>query len=119
MRYGAGILEFLVRLASALALAAALAGCAPEFPPISAGLAGDHAFKARIARNHGPGSSAATLREELIRQGFTLYADPVTRLNTALFRPENLPCYSETRIDWQEDRRGRITRIQAQRNDCT
>ncbi len=108
-----------MRLASVLVLTAALAGCAPAFPPISAGLAGDHAFKERIARNHGPGSSAAILRAELIREGFTLFADPATRLNTALFRPQNLPCYSETRIDWQEDRRGRITRIQAQRTDCT
>ena len=102
----------------AVAVIAALAGCAPAFPPISAGLAGDHAFKARIARNHGPGSSASLLRTELVREGFTVYADPATRLNTALFRPDNLPCYSETRIDWQEDRRGRITRIQAQRGDC-
>jgi hypothetical protein len=111
--------EFPVRLASALLLATVLAGCAPTFPPIADRLAGDHAFKARIARNHGPGSSADSLRAELFREGFTLVADPVTRLNTALFRPENLPCYSETRIDWQEDHRGRITRIQAQRNDCS
>ena len=96
-----------------------LAGCAPEFPPIAAGLPGDHVFKARIARNHGPGSSAGLLREELVREGFTIVSDPATRLSTALFRPENLPCYSQTRIDWQEDRRGRITRIQAQRHDCT
>ena len=108
-----------MRLASVLILTAALAGCAPAFPPISAGLSGDYAFKARIARNHGPGSSAAILRAELISEGFTLFADPATRLNTALFRPENLPCYSETRIDWQEDRRGRIKSIQAQRGDCT
>ncbi|NNM72951.1 hypothetical protein [Enterovirga aerilata] len=108
-----------MRLVPALAIAAALAGCAPEFPPIAAGLAGDHAFKARIARNHGPGTSAVRLREELIREGFTIVSDPATRLNTALFRPQNLPCYSQTRIDWQEDRRGRITRIQAQRHDCT
>ena len=108
-----------MRLLSFLSLAAALAGCAPEFPPIAAGGPGDQGFKARIARNHPPGSSAKWLRDELIREGFTVYSDPATRLNSALFNPENLPCFSETRIDWQEDRRGRITRIQAQRNDCT
>ena len=108
-----------MRLTPALLVAVALAGCAPEFPPISARVPGDHGFKARIARNHPPGSSAQRLRGELIREGFTLFSDPATRLNSALLRPDNLPCFSETRIDWQEDRRGRITRIQAQRHDCT
>lgn len=96
-----------------------LSGCAPVFPPIAANVPGDHAFKARIARNFPPGSSARLLREELAREGFTILSDPATRLNTARFRPDNLPCYGETRIDWQEDRRGRIVRVEAQRHDCT
>jgi hypothetical protein len=108
-----------VRLVPIVSVAAALCGCAPEFPPMATGLAGDHAFKARIAQTHGPGSSAGRLREVLVGEGFTVLFDPATRFGTALFRPQNLPCYGETRIDWQEDRRGRVARIQAQRQDCT
>lgn len=105
--------------ALASALLAGLSACAPEFPPIVAGTAGNHVFQARIAQAYPPGSRAAPMRAELIEEGFTLYDDRVLRRHSAIFRAENLPCFSSVRIDWTEDRRGRITQIQAQRADCT
>ena len=45
--------------------------------------------------------------------------DRLRRRYSALDRPANLPCYSETRIDWTEDRRGRIVLIQAARHPCS
>ena len=107
------------RALSGLALSTGLAACAPEFPPIVAGSAGDHVFKARIAQAYPPGSRAAAMRSELIREGFTLYDDRALRRHSAIYRAENLPCFSSVRIDWTEDRRGRIAEIQAQRADCT
>lgn len=96
-----------------------LSACAPEYPPIAAGLAGDQAFKARIARNNGPGSPAGRLREELALEGFTIYARPYGRRYRAVLQAQNFPCFSLTQIDWTEDRRGRIVEIAAQRHECT
>ena len=55
----------------------------------------------------------------LAREGFALLEDPVARRYSAILRPDNLPCYTATRIDWTEDRRGRIALIQAARHSCT
>lgn len=103
----------------ALVLVAGLAGCAPAFPPVATGVPGDHGFKARIARDYPPGSPARRLRDDLSAEGFVIAMDPVTGYGTALSRPANLPCFGETRIDWREDRRGRVVRVQAQRLDCS
>ena len=59
------------------------------------------------------------LRDELLRENFRLAGDDALRAYTATFAPPNLPCHSLTRIAWSEDRRGRITRITAERHDCT
>ena len=96
----------------------ALAGCAPLYPPI-AERGGDAAFKARIAETYRPGRRGADLRAELLREGFTLLADPGAGRYSALFEPSNLPCFTSVRIDWTEDRRGRIALIQAQRHPCS
>ena len=102
-----------------LALALLLvAGCAPQFPPL-AERGGDAAFKARIAETYRPGTRGADLRAELLREGFTLLADPGARRYSGLFEPSNLPCFSSVRIDWTEDRRGHIALIQAQRHPCS
>lgn len=93
-------------------------GCAPSFPPL-AERGGDSAFKARIAATYPPGSSGERLRADLAGQGFTVVYDPVTRLGSALDVPPNLPCLSETRIDWRENARGRIVLIQAARHTCS
>ncbi|MDB5592803.1 hypothetical protein [Enterovirga sp.] len=95
-----------------------LAACAPSLPPI-ADRGGDAAFKARIATLYRPGSPAARLRADLAAQSFRLIEDPVARRFSALDQPPNLPCFSETRIDWTEDRRGRIVLIQAARHPCS
>lgn len=100
-------------------VASAAAGCAPSYPPIAATNGGDAAFKSRIATFHPPGSRAQRLRDELARQGFVFLEDPVARRYSAIDRPGNLPCYSETRIDWTEDGRGRIVQIQAARHSCS
>lgn len=107
----------MTRIAPALLLLA-LAACAPAVPPV-AGRGGDAAFKARIADRHPPGASGARLRAELAGQGFLFLEDSAARRYSALDRPANVPCLSETRIDWTEDRRGRIVRIQAARHPCS
>lgn len=113
----AGRRQFAARAAGAAALLA-LAGCAPSLPPIAA-LGGDAAFKARIAEAFPPGSRAERLRTALLRNGFVIVEDPQTGFASALDRPQNLPCYSVTRVDWREDKRGRIAIIQAQRHPCS
>lgn len=117
MAGGCGMMR---RIGTAAALLAALAAasCGPRYPAI-ADLGGDAAFKAFIAQRYGPGTRAARLREELAREGFGLLEDPLGRRYSAILRPDNLPCYSETRIDWTEDRHGRIALIQAARHSCT
>lgn len=100
------------------AVAVALSACAPGFPPIAA-VGGDLAFKARIATRFPPGSRADRLRAELARNGFQTFDDPRTRFASAISAPENLPCYSVTRITWREDRRGRIVEIKAARQACS
>lgn len=102
----------------ALLLLAVPAACAPSFPPIAA-TGGDSALKARIATTYPPGSSGDRLRGDLARQGFVVRYDPVTRYGSALDVPPNLPCLSETRIDWRENARGRIVVIQAARHVCS
>ena len=101
-----------------LVVALALGACIPEHPPI-ASPGGDLAFKARIATRFPPGARAARLRAELAANGFQIFDDPRTRLASAISAPENLPCYSVTRIDWREDARGRIAIIQASRQACS
>lgn len=103
-------------LAGALALAAS--ACAPSYPPV-ADMRGDAAFKYRIATAFPPGSPAERLRATLLREGFVIQDDPRTGFASAIARPGNLPCWSETRIDWRENRRGRIVAIQAQRHVCS
>ena len=100
-------------------LALSLAGCAPSFPPIADGPGGDAAFKVRIATTYRPGSSGAALGADLAAQGFMIQADLPARRFSALDTPGNLPCWSRTRVDWTEDRRGRIVEVQAGRNACT
>ena len=102
----------------AVAACLALGGCAPSFPPI-AEPGGDAAFKARIATAYRPGMRADALRARLVAEGFAIAEDRSTGFATALSTPDNLPCYSLTRIDWREDRRGRILVIQASRQACT
>lgn len=101
-----------------LASLLAVPSCAPAYPPVAA-TGGDTAFKARIATDFPPGSSGERLRTELAREGFVIAGDPRTGFFSALDRPPNVPCFSETRIDWRENRRGRITVIQAARHACT
>lgn len=96
----------------------AAASCAPVYSPLAA-TGGDTAFKARIATDFPPGSPGERLRVELAREGFVIASDQTTGLFSALDRPPNVPCFSETRIDWHENRRGRITVIQAARHSCT
>ncbi len=96
----------------------ALGACAPSYPPIAA-IGGDAAFKARIATRFPQGSGADRLRAELAANGFALLEDPALRRFSAIDRPPNLPCFSETRVDWTEDRRGRIVLIQAARHSCS
>jgi hypothetical protein len=116
-RYVPGIHSF----GTALVVAAAclLSACAPTFPPIASTPVGDHGFKARIATMHPPGSRAAGLRGELAREGFVVVGADEGRINSAFWGADTLPCFSRVRIDWTEDRRGRISRIQAQRHDCS
>lgn len=106
------------RLCTALATLLFVAGCAPQVPSL-AEPGGDAAFKARIAETYRPGRRGADLRAELFREGFTLLADPGAGRYSALFEPSNLPCFTSVRIDWTEDRRGRIALIQAQRHPCS
>ena len=81
---------------------------------------GDQGFKVRIAKTYPPGSDPAPLRAELAAQGFTLVADPLGRRRySAVLRGDNIPCASYTRVDWNEDRRGRIAVIQVERLDCS
>ena len=96
----------------------ALAGCAPSYPPIAV-TRGDAAFKARIAETYPPGSSGAALRAELVREGFQVLDDPIARRYSAIDIPPNIPCFSQTRIDWTQNRRGRIVLIQAARHSCS
>jgi hypothetical protein len=96
-----------------------LAGCAPTFPPIAVNAPGDQGFKQRIAQTYPPGSDPAPLRAELAAEGFVLTTDPTGRRVSALYRADNIPCASYVRVDWNEDRRGRITAIQAERVDCS
>jgi hypothetical protein len=98
--------------------ALALSACMPEYPPLAA-VSGDAAFKARVATRFPPGSRAGRLRAELAANGFQVFDDPQTRLATAVYTPQNLPCYSVTRIDWREDARGRVREIQASRQACS
>ena len=105
-------------VAAATGLALLASGCAPSYPPI-ARTGGDASFKYRIATHYPPGSRGERLRLELEREGFKIAVDPTGRRFTATDRPPNLPCFSGTRIDWNEDRRGRITIIQAARHSCT
>lgn len=112
------MLTMIHRIGACLVVAL-LAGCAPAFPPIAAGPGGDAAFKARIATSYPPGSSGVLLAELLVGQGFTVQSDLPSRRFTALATPDNLPCYSRTRVDWTEDRRGRILQVQAQRSLCS
>ena len=101
-------------------LATGVAACAPTFPLVAVNTPGDQGFKARIAKTYPPGSDAAPLRADLVAQGFTLTADPLGRPRySAVLRGDNIPCASDTRVDWNEDRRGRIAAIQAQRLDCS
>ena len=95
-----------------------LAGCAPSYPQV-AEVRGDAAFKARIADAYPPGTPAMRLRAMLAAQNFRLIEDPLARRYSAIEAPANLPCFSTTRIDWTEDARGRIARIQAARHACS
>ena len=104
-------------IGTAIALLA-LAGCAPSYPQI-AEVRGDAAFKARIADGFPPGTPATRLRARLAAQNFRLIEDVAARRYSALEAPANLPCFSTTRIDWTEDARGRISRIQAARHACS
>lgn len=72
-----------------------------------------------MAELYPPGSRGERLRAELSAQGFTIGGDPASGRWVAYDVPENLPCYSRTRVDWREDRRGRISILTAQRNSCT
>ena len=101
---------------AALLLPALLGACAPTFALIAVNTPGDQGFKARIAQTYPPGSDPASLRAELAGQGFTIVADPAGRPRySAILRGGNIPCLSYTRVDWNEDRRGRIAVIQAER----
>ena len=95
-----------------------LGACAPSYPVI-AEVRGDAAFKARIATRYPPGSSGQVLRTELARKNFQFIEDPTARRYSALEIPPNLPCFSQVRIDWTEDARGRIRLIQAARHSCS
>lgn len=106
-----------MRRLAALALLLALPACAPSFPPI-AEPRGDARFKALIATRYPPGSPGARLRADLAAQGFVLLEDAAARRYSAIDRPPNLPCLSETRVDWTENRRGRIVLVQAGRQAC-
>lgn len=101
-----------------VALLLSIGACAPVVPPI-ADTGGDLAFKARIATGHPPGSRAAPLRAELARQGFAIAEAGDPPVVSAVFRTQNLPCYSVVRIEWREDRRGRIAAIRAARQACS
>ena len=107
-----------MRAAIAILTTLGLAACAPSFPPI-AQTPGDAASKSRIATAFPPGARADRLRATLLAEGFTITEDPATGFASAIERPQNLPCFSVTRIDWREDRRGRIAVIQAQRHACS
>lgn len=107
------------RIAVAAAGALAMSACVPILPPIAAEVAGDAAFKSRIATTFPPGSRSAVLRAELEAEGFRVYDDLTGTRHTATYAATFLPCDIEVRVDWTEDRRGRIARIQAQRHDCS
>ena len=107
-----------LRRSAAAGLLATVQACAPSLPPIAQGI-GDTDFKARIADRFPPGSRAALLRRELARQGFAFLEDPLARRYSAIERPDNPLCFSETRIDWTENRQGRIVLIQAARHVCS
>jgi hypothetical protein len=100
-------------------LALLLAGCAPTFPPIAANVPGDPGFKDRIARAYPPGSEGARLAADLAAERFVLTSDPAARRVSATYRADNIPCASQVRVEWTEDRRGRIVEVQAQRLDCS
>jgi hypothetical protein len=98
-------------------LASALAGCAPTAPPVAFG--GDAAFKARMADRFPPGTPGARVRDELGAAGLAIEGTPDGRRWIAYDVPENLPCYSRTRVDWREDARGRVALLTAQRAECS
>ena len=97
---------------------AVTAACTPVLPPI-ADVGNDAAFKSAIARRYGPGTPAAALRSDLLREGFTSAMSDVRGFRYSAVKAEpNLPCFSYVRVDWNEDGRGRISLIQASRLQC-
>lgn len=97
---------------------AALSACAPIFPPI-ADAGSDSGFKYWIATHYGPGTRAAALRADLAAQNFEFSVSEAPRFRFSATKAEpNLPCFSYVRVDWNEDRRGRISLIQATRLQC-
>ena len=105
-------------VALALSAASLCPGCTPVLPPI-ADTGNDAAFKSEVALRYGPGTPAATLRATLADQGFVVASSEVPRFRYSATKGEaNLPCFSYVRIDWNEDRRGRIALIQASRLQC-
>jgi hypothetical protein len=113
-------LHQLLRRALALApLLLLMAACEPVYPPIAAGVAHDSEFKYLIATRYGPGTPAAVLRAELAGEGFVFTAGEVPGFRYSATKGEtNLPCFSYVRVDWNEDRRGRISLVQASRLQC-
>jgi hypothetical protein len=109
------------RLQRGLALAlliAALGACTPLYPPI-ADAGSDSGFKYWIATRYGPGTRAEILRADLAKQGFAFAPSEAERFRYSATKAEtNLPCFTYVRVDWNEDRRGRISLIQASRLQC-
>ena len=99
-------------------LIAALGACTPLYPPI-ADAGSDSGFKYWIATRYGPGTRAEILRAELAKQEFVFGPSEAPRFAfSATKGATNLPCFTYVRIDWNEDRRGRISLIQAARLQC-
>ena len=95
-----------------------IAACEPAYPPI-ADVTHDSDFKYLIATRYGEGTPAAALRARLAGEGFVVTASEAPGFRYSATRGEtNLPCFSYVRVDWNEDRRGRISLIQASRLQC-
>ena len=111
--------SFLGRTLALAPLFLVIAACEPVYPPIAAGVAHDSEFKYLIATRYGPGTPASVLRSELGAEGFVFSAAEAPGFRYSATKGEtNLPCFSYVRVDWNENRRGRISLIQAARLQC-
>jgi hypothetical protein len=95
-----------------------LGACEPLYPPI-ADAGSDSGFKYWIATHYGPGSRSDALRRDLTAQGFVYSVSEAPDFRYSATKAEtNVPCLTYVRVDWNEDRRGRISLIQASRLQC-